>query len=442
MSSAPQMNAFHGEDPTSLAFQKELLQLAPFYTLKDLHSDDHSSANTLLRETSTAHQQDGAFEGKDVEDTRDQSTMRSFLDLSLTQSTLHGTRESFKITDVKWRSMYPMVHPRFGNFKFVYSLPFGFIDYESCFWGQGNTNIMSSIVNYPRQRSSWLHVLPKVSTRGESESEIIENSDGQIIQSSTNYSTDRASSALPDSTIITQPEISDSPKKTVYIPPHKRGGFDAAHSRAQSESSVPATKNAMSGRDKKKHQSLDVTPWQTNPNVARRTFTSSVYTLHSGLPTLPGSLPAAATGSTTQTLQGKKLSDQSKYKGTGLGTKAIKDLADNLNCSVFVTHLPEEIKHHEIFAVINTGSVISLHIMGPVVGCPFSAAKIVFKYPEGAARFIAKVNNSPDGIAIRDHHFCVVYNDHGMVKHTPEHQSRVIHIEGPYNKMTEEFWRT
>lgn len=325
-----------------------------------------------------------------------------------------------------------MKHPKFGHFKFSYS-PFGTIEYEV------DDPIMGP--TYPRPRSTWLHVLPEELTQNSNESKIVEITGGTIIESNNSDLTDNSEGAsiLSNSATTTRSESSDTSKEKVYIPPHKRGQFKASHSRTRSDSSTLTPKKNNFSKDKKISGSLDLTSWQTNPIAARRTYTGSGYRPLPNAPPVLVSLPASVTEPSPQTSPSKELSDQSNYKGTGQGSKSIKHLADNLNCSVFVSHLPKQVYHHEIFAIITTGSVVALHINTPCDGCPFSAAKILFKYPGGAMRFV-RLANSTNGLEIRNHHLNVVYNDHGMVKYAKEHQSRVIHIEGPYEIMNEKFW--
>lgn len=291
----------------------------------------------------------------------------------------------------------------------------------------------SSIVKYPRPSSSWLHVVPSVPIKDGSERQVSETTEVRTIHPDTNSvaKTFEPLSVLSEPPPITQSDSSVIPKKIMYLPPHKRVDSNASHSQDQSDSSVPVSKSVILGRKKKKYQSLDLTPSQETLKDMRRVSTGSTYVSYQGLQPIP----ALATSSASEV----RLSDQTKYKGTGQGTKALDNLEDHLNCSVFVKHLPEDVIFREIFAIINTGSVICLHIMAPAVGRYFSAAKIVFKYPEGAARFIAA--NQGRQIRIRDHRLTVVYNHHGMLQHSPEHQSRVIHIEGPPSKMNEKFWR-
>ncbi|TGO81208.1 hypothetical protein BPOR_1272g00010 [Botrytis porri] len=401
------MNAFRGIYAASLAFKKELVQLAPGNFLGDLHRHVYMTGQDLIRDAGTAYQEGLAGEedtAEDIELARQKKLlMRSFGDLSITKDMIHGTKSSFESPCRKWLSSAQMLHPAFGYFKFVYS-PLKQVDYESCFRGE---NVLSDVATtntkyYPTASSSWLYALPEAFTGDDSDTETIGGTEDQVIDDDENDEDDRSNEvgeaaddfhqpcfAALSSSAATKPFVS-----MAYIPPHKRGSHDISHSRSQSDSAASSAKASLPGRGSQRAQSEDSLRWQRTSN----------------------------------------------YKAAGQGSKAVRDLADNLNCSVFVSHLPEDVEYKELFAVITTGSVVSAHINKPIPGRPFCAAKITFKYPEGAARFIAQVS-SPMGIQIRDHHLAAVYNDYGMVKHDQEHQSRVIHIHGPYKLMTENFWR-
>ncbi|TGO32853.1 hypothetical protein BHYA_0283g00010 [Botrytis hyacinthi] len=347
-----------------------------------------------------------------------------------------------------------MYHPTFGYFKFEY-LMFGQIDYKSCFRIDDTSHHISTseMRNYPAPSYSWLHALPETFARDDSDTETLRSTDHHVIHdhdregiynsedvNESEITGNTGNSYKPYFATPGSPEKSSLFASTAYIPPHKRGDADSSHSRSQSDSVVLQSKTPL-GRGRVCHgsQSEDGSQWQANSSMSRRTLTGGYYKPHFSI-YVPASVPSGSTHSIIESSHSRSFSTQSNYKATGQGTKAIRDLADNLNCSVFVSHLPEDVKYKEIFAVITTGSVVSVHVNEPIPGRPFSAAKITFKYPEGAARFMALVNSSV-GILIRDHHIAAVYNGYGMVKHAQEHQSRVIHIHGPYKLMAEGFWR-
>ncbi|KAF5875708.1 uncharacterized protein Bfra_011471 [Botrytis fragariae] len=452
------MNAFRGTDAASVKFKKELVQLAPGYYLGDLHRHIYMTGQDLIRDAGTAYQEALAGEedaAEDVEPVHQMiPSMQSFCDLSVTKDMIRSSRSSFELSCRNWLSSARMTYPAFGYFEFGYS-PFGKIDYESYFQ---NDNVIGNVItinieSYPASLSSWLHVLPNNLVGDGSDTETLRGTEDQFSSDTDNkgiYDSDDSKESEiirnfdehdhPDSVSLRSLENPKSLVSIAYIPPHKRGGPDNSHSRSQSDSTVLRLNN-FSGRDRDRpgNQPEDGSQWQENSSVSRRPFTGGSYKPHSS-PYVPASLLSCHTGLMTQSVHSRSLSTQSNYKATGQGTKAVRDLADNLNCSVFVSHLPEDVKHKEIFAVINTGSVVSVHINEPIPGRPFSAAKITFKYPEGAARFMVLINSTM-GIQIRGHHLAAVYNDYGMVRHAQEHQSRVIHIHGPYKLMTESFWR-
>ncbi|KAJ8064219.1 hypothetical protein OCU04_006567 [Sclerotinia nivalis] len=339
------------------------------------------------------------------------------------------------------------------KFKFVYS-PSGTIDYEFHLKEEVNTKFITpNIISFSRPRSSWLYVLLNMPTEADEESEINQDDDCKTMRADNDLTGNfESTSTLSDVTTITRPQSSEAPEKILYIPPHKRSNFDTAHLRTSSEPSALLPKNASSAKDKGRYKSLNLTPKQRNPAMAKQTFTGAAYTPCPS-PQLPGPLRVNAEGfakfkeKITQNPQSDKPfkpfkpSNYSTYRGISKGIKGIKNLADHLNCSVFISHLPEKVYYHEIFSIINTGSVISAYIDDPIYGCPFSTAKITFKYPEGAARFIEQAN-SAEGIKIREHYLSVLYNAHGMVKYPIEHQSRVLYIEGPIHKMSGMFWKS
>ncbi|TGO21014.1 hypothetical protein BPAE_0248g00080 [Botrytis paeoniae] len=453
------MNAFRGTDTASVAFKKELVQLAPGYYLGDLHRHIYMTGQDLIHDAGTAYQEALAGEEDAAEDVEPvhqmKPLMESFRDLSVTKDMIRGSRSSFGSSCRDWLSSARMSHSAFGYFKFVYS-PFWQVDYESCFRGDNAPNHVgiSDMKNYPAPSFSWLHALPEAFVGDDSDTEtlrgigdqFVNDEDSEDIYNSEDFKGSKITEHAGNSyqhylAALGSPEKSNPFASTAYIPPHKRGTHDGSHSRSQSDSAVFSPTISLPGRGLGiyKSRSEDGLQLQRNLNVAIKVFTGSAYKPHHS-PHTPGSLPSGPTGSMTQSIHSRSLSTQSSYKATGQGTKAVRDLADNLNCSLFVSHLPEDVKYKEIFAVITTGSVVSAHINEPIPSHPFSAAKVTFKYPEGAARFMALVN-SPVGVQIRDHHLAAVYNDYGMVKHAQEHQSRVVHIHGPYKFMTEGFWR-
>lgn len=316
--------------------------------------------------------------------------MRSFMDFRLTPNMLGRSRRSYERISNEWRSLLRVVHPPFGYFKFSYS-PNGVVDFATCVEEEvGMQIIPQTSVNYPRPSLTWLHVVPDVIIKdreGENDREdsAIHKADAQIIQSDTTYfiETFETISASSNPTSITRSEISEPVHKTLYIPPHQRVNSNTSHLRSRSESVIQDSKNTSSVRANNIRQPIHFP-----------TFTGNTHVPHSHLQNLPTTSNCSSNAITQNNHNNFELSDQRDYKGTGQGAKSIKNLHDHLNCSVFVSHLPADVQHHELFNVINTGSVVSLHIMRPVSWIPFCAAKIVFKYPEGAARFITASCNA------------------------------------------------
>lgn len=431
------MDFFHEVDDPLLTSPNHIGQSTASNTSTNSQNNEESTSKVLRNETSATSCSHGP-EGDKVTGTQDHNNlvMRSFMDLRLTPNMLGRSRRSFGRISNEWRSSLRVVHPPFGHFKFSYS-PNGMLDFATCVEEEvGMQIIQQTSVNYPRPSLTWLHVIPDVTIKdrereNEREDSAIHKADAQIIQSDTTsfIETSETTSASSNSTSITRSEISEPVQKTLYIPPHQRVNTNTSHFRSQSESVIQDSKNTSSSRVHK----------NTRQSIHFPTFAGNTHALHSHLQNLPTTSNFSSNAIIQNNHNNFELSDQRNYRGTGQGAKSIKNLQDHLNCSVFVSHLPKDVQHHEIFNVINTGSVVSLHIMRPVSWNPFCAAKIVFKYPEGAARFIAASCNA-EKIQIREHQLHVRYNHHGMVKHSRENQSRVLHIEGPENIMNEGFW--
>lgn len=125
--------------------------------------------------------------------------------------------------------------------------------------------------------------------------------------------------------------------------------------------------------------------------------------------------------------------------------RTIDNLPSELNASLFLKNLPEDIDVAEIFNIITTGAVLSVHIRPAVLPKhPLSAASINFMKSAGAARFMYRVR-SDAGVLIRGNKIRgedLVYNYHGMITF-PEHakKSRVLKITGPAKWMNWEFWK-
>lgn len=74
------------------------------------------------------------------------------------------------------------------------------------------------------------------------------------------------------------------------------------------------------------------------------------------------------------------------YKGDPAA--GIRNLADHLNCALWLTNLDPKMQTHEIFEKIDAGAVSAFGITRPQRIYTMAAAKLVFKHPEAAARFI------------------------------------------------------
>ncbi|KAF7885298.1 uncharacterized protein EAF01_011363 [Botrytis porri] len=116
------------------------------------------------------------------------------------------------------------------------------------------------------------------------------------------------------------------------------------------------------------------------------------------------------------------------YKGNPRA--GIRELPDDLNCALWLTNLTADIQAHEVFDEIHTGAVTAFEITRPQGEYVMSAAKLIFKHPEAAARFKDQCE-SAEGIIIRGHRVNARYNTFGYQRYKCEGRSRMISIEGP-----------
>ncbi|KAF7867050.1 uncharacterized protein EAF02_009836 [Botrytis sinoallii] len=86
------------------------------------------------------------------------------------------------------------------------------------------------------------------------------------------------------------------------------------------------------------------------------------------------------------------------YKGNPRA--GIRGLSDHLNCALWLTNLAADIQAHEVFDEIHIGAVTAFEITRPQGDYIMSAAKLVFKHPEAAARFKDQCE-SEEGVVIR-----------------------------------------
>lgn len=116
------------------------------------------------------------------------------------------------------------------------------------------------------------------------------------------------------------------------------------------------------------------------------------------------------------------------YKGNP--RTGIRGLADQLNCALWLTNLPPDCKEWEVLSVVDTGAVIACKITRPQGTFVKAAAKLGFKHPEAAARFIRRCSGL-GRIMIRDHTVRVAYNEWGCIRYRNKKRTRVLSIEGP-----------
>ncbi|CZR62311.1 uncharacterized protein PAC_12208 [Phialocephala subalpina] len=114
-----------------------------------------------------------------------------------------------------------------------------------------------------------------------------------------------------------------------------------------------------------------------------------------------------------------------------------RDLADDLNCALFLRNIPMSASLSGFFDMVDTGAVYALHIMPPNGQHHTCAAKLTFMEPEGAAIFLAKARH---GIRVAGYLLDARYNiREGYLRNTTA-ISRVIHVEGPEAMMTVDYW--
>ncbi|TGO58134.1 hypothetical protein BCON_0058g00160 [Botryotinia convoluta] len=116
------------------------------------------------------------------------------------------------------------------------------------------------------------------------------------------------------------------------------------------------------------------------------------------------------------------------YKGNPRA--GIRELSDHLNCALWLTNLAADIQADEVFDEIHTGAVTAFEITRPQGEYIMSAAKLVFKHPEAAARFQEQCG-SEEGIVIRGRRVKARYNTFGYRRYKSEDKTRMISIEGP-----------
>jgi len=116
----------------------------------------------------------------------------------------------------------------------------------------------------------------------------------------------------------------------------------------------------------------------------------------------------------------------------------IRDLADHLNCSLWITGIPVSVTISEIFDFIRCGAVFALHLSPPNNDHPKIAAKLVFMTPESAGRFMEQ-SKTEAGCRLGGFRVFVGYNRDGYLRRAGT-GTRVLRIEGPRDKMNWGFW--
>jgi hypothetical protein len=113
------------------------------------------------------------------------------------------------------------------------------------------------------------------------------------------------------------------------------------------------------------------------------------------------------------------------------------DLPDIINCALWVYNIPVSATTHDIFNTINVGAVASLHINPPDANHANKAAKLVFKEPSAAARYLNLVRYY--GISIHGRMINARPNRHGHLRWAGV-QTRVLEVTGPDHLMTWGYW--
>ncbi|KAL3418289.1 hypothetical protein PVAG01_10005 [Phlyctema vagabunda] len=118
----------------------------------------------------------------------------------------------------------------------------------------------------------------------------------------------------------------------------------------------------------------------------------------------------------------------------------VTGLPDHLNCALWITGIPAEADYSDVFAVINTGAVFCLHLNDPTDQHSTKAAKLVFKKPEEAARFLYQTR-SQAGVSVMGSRIRAIYNRHGhQQQEAYANKTRVLVIAGPVATMSMSFW--
>ncbi|CAG8960915.1 hypothetical protein HYFRA_00002453 [Hymenoscyphus fraxineus] len=114
------------------------------------------------------------------------------------------------------------------------------------------------------------------------------------------------------------------------------------------------------------------------------------------------------------------------------------DIPDEENCSLWITKVPATVTERDFFELITCGAVHTLHLYPPTSDIDTKGAKLIFKEPSSAAKFMQDHAQNP--VHLHGHGITIEYNRNG-VRRCGEEKTRVLRIQGPRNEMlTEAFW--
>ncbi|KAH8656236.1 hypothetical protein BGZ60DRAFT_385094 [Tricladium varicosporioides] len=126
------------------------------------------------------------------------------------------------------------------------------------------------------------------------------------------------------------------------------------------------------------------------------------------------------------------LRTHSNYRGER-NSRLIRCLPDHANCALFITNIPVEVSIAEIFDIIDTGAVSSLHIQPATEVHSTNAAFLVFMTPKAAQTFKQR------GAWIRGRELNIMYNREGVTASYAS-QSRVLMVDVPAYLINISYW--
>ncbi|KAF8863123.1 hypothetical protein BDZ45DRAFT_584314 [Acephala macrosclerotiorum] len=157
-----------------------------------------------------------------------------------------------------------------------------------------------------------------------------------------------------------------------------------------------------------------------------RNFLPSDMVQQRGMLTAPGNIPFIHSNGH---YQGNRNSNANRHQ--------ITNLADDLNCALFLRNIPMSASLSGVFDMVDTGAVYALHIMPPNGQYHTCAAKLTFMTPDGAAMFLAKARQ---GIRLEGYLLDARYNNREGYLCNTTALSRVLHVEGPETIMKVDYW--